>query len=171
MRILSIGFIVFACWSAFSTYVYVCKIKGLCNEPQTTTVVAVSQNDTIASITDTVKQVAPPQDLVVHFAFDNSEFDANEEASSYFDQSAAYMNQDAQAKLSIIGYADAIGTDEYNQALGYRRAQTMLRYFEGKGMSADRISIESKGEKEPIADNSTILGRANNRRSVVTLKK
>jgi len=81
------------------------------------------------------------------------------------------MKQDSTAKLSIVGYADAIGTDEYNQALGYRRAQTMQRYFEGKGMSADRISIESQGENEPIADNVTILGRANNRRAAVTLKK
>lgn len=171
MRILSIGFIAFACWSAFSTYVYVCKIKGLCNEQQTTTVVAVSQNDSIAALPDTAKQVLLPQDLVVHFAFDNSEFDANAEANSYFDESIAYMKQDSQAKLSIVGYADAVGTDEYNQALGYRRAQTMQRYFEGKGMSAGRISIESKGEKEPIADNNTILGRANNRRATVTLKK
>ncbi|HUX52811.1 MAG TPA: OmpA family protein [Williamwhitmania sp.] len=171
MRILSIGFIAFACWSAFSTYVYVCKIKGLCNESQTTIVAGVSQSDSIAALPDTAKQALQPQDLVVHFAFDNSEFDANEEASSYFDESTTYMSQDSTVKLSITGYADAIGTDEYNLALGYRRAQTMQRYFEGKGMSADRISIDSKGEKEPIADNNTILGRANNRRAAVTLKK
>ncbi|SDC83639.1 OmpA family protein [Williamwhitmania taraxaci] len=171
MRILFIGFIAFACWSAFSTYVYVCKVKGLCNEQQTTIVVAESHHDTKVSPPDTVKQALIPQDLVVHFAFDNSAFEANQEASQYFDESNAYMNQDSMAKLSITGYTDAIGTDKYNQALGYRRAQSMQQYFESKGISANRISIESKGEKEPITDNSTILGRADNRRSVVTLKK
>jgi len=47
----------------------------------------------------------------------------------------------------------------------------MKNYFERKGMPAAKITIESKGEKEPVDDNSTDKGRANNRRTVITINK
>jgi OOP family OmpA-OmpF porin len=72
--------------------------------------------------------------------------------------------------LSITGYTDAIGSNDYNQALGYRRAQRMLHYFESNGVPPPKITIESYGEKEPAADNNTIEGRAKNRRTVITIK-
>jgi OOP family OmpA-OmpF porin len=111
-----------------------------------------------------------PKNLVIYFAFDKSEFNSNAETDKYFDETNAYLVQNSQARLSIIGHTDAIGSDAYNQSLGYRRAQSMQHYFEGKGMLANKIVIESKGEKEPADDNSTTAGRANNRRSAITIK-
>jgi OOP family OmpA-OmpF porin len=72
--------------------------------------------------------------------------------------------------LSITGHTDAIGSDEYNQALGYRRAKSVQHYFESKGIPANKIIIESKGEKEPADNNSSVTGRANNRRTIITIK-
>jgi OOP family OmpA-OmpF porin len=89
----------------------------------------------------------------------------------YFAESNTYLDQNVQARLSITGHSDAIGSDEYNEALGYRRAQSLQHYFENKGMPSDKIIVESKGEKEPVDDNKTTAGRANNRRTVVTIKK
>jgi outer membrane protein OmpA-like peptidoglycan-associated protein len=174
MKILVIGFLAFFSWSALSTYIYVCKIKGLCNEPITMQIDTVRQNDVIVG--DTLnkpimrKQAIIPKDLIIKFAFDKSEFKADTETDNYFNESSAYLDQNIQARLSITGYTDAIGSDEYNQALGYRRAQSMQHYFETKGMHSGKIIIESKGEREPADDNNTAAGRANNRRATITIK-
>jgi len=175
MKILLIGFLALSGWSALSTYIYVCKIKGLCNEPVTTEIGALNQKEIPAG--DTLspplvrEEASIPKDLIIHFAFDKSEFSSDAETDRYFNESNTYLDQNLQAMLSITGHTDAIGSDKYNQALGYRRAQTTQHYFESKGIPANKIIIESKGEKEPVDDNNTIIGRANNRRAVITIKK
>ncbi len=175
MRILLSGFLVLSAWSAFATYIYVCKIRELCDAPMSEQTVALSHPDAIVADT-THKQVIQEQaivskKLVIYFEFDKSEFNASTEASKYFDESNSYLVQNPNVKLEIIGHTDAIGTDNYNQALGFRRAKRMQRYFESKGILADKIIIDSKGEKQPADDNNTISGRANNRRAVITIKK
>jgi outer membrane protein OmpA-like peptidoglycan-associated protein len=175
MKILIIGFLAFLGWSALSTHIYVCKIKGLCNEPNTIEVKAVNQKDVTAG--DTLpkslvsEQAVIPVNLVIYFAFDKSEFNSDVQTDKYFNESNAYLDKNSQARLNITGYTDAIGSDEYNQALGYRRAQSVQHYFESKGIPATKIIIESKGEKEPSDDNNTTAGRANNRRTAITIKK
>jgi OOP family OmpA-OmpF porin len=174
MKILTIGFLAFFGWSTLSTYLYVCKIKGLCYEPSTMQFNSVRHNDVVAN--DTFKplareQAAIPKNMVIYFAFDKSNFNADAETDKYFEESGAYLNQNSQFRLSITGHTDSIGSNSYNQGLGYRRAQIIEQYFESKGMLANRIIIESKGENEPAEDNNTIAGRANNRRAVITLKK
>jgi len=175
MKILLIGFIAFSGWSALSTYIYVCKIKGLCYEPNAIQIDAVNHKDIIAG--DTLHkpsvniQAGIPKNLTIYFAFDKSEVNADAKTDKYFDQSNMYLDQNSQARLSIIGHTDAIGTNEYNQALGFRRAQSMQHYFESKGILANKIIIGSKGEKEPVGDNNTAEGRANNRRTVITIRK
>jgi outer membrane protein OmpA-like peptidoglycan-associated protein len=47
----------------------------------------------------------------------------------------------------------------------------MQHYFERKGILSNKIIIESRGEKDPADDNNTSAGRANNRRTVITIKK
>jgi OmpA-OmpF porin, OOP family len=63
-----------------------------------------------------------------------------------------------------IGHADWIGTDAYNQRLSVRRAESVKAYLVSKGIEANRIYTEGKGEKQPVADNKTREGRAKNRR-------
>lgn len=171
MRILIMGIIVFMGWSVLSTYIYVCKIKMLCPQEQTTLVKAVNPKNTLATESKVEEIITIPKDLVVYFAFDKSDFMPDEEARVYFDKSNAYIQQYDQAKVSITGHTDAVGTIEYNHALGIRRAQTMQRYLESLGMPASKIKVESKGEKTPVANNSSDEGRAKNRRTVVTIKK
>jgi outer membrane protein OmpA-like peptidoglycan-associated protein len=167
MRILVSGFITFALWSALSTYIYVCKIKGLCYEPVVTQVVLVDTATTPLII----KKAVMPENLTIHFAFDKSNFTADANSDMYFSKSDSFLIQNLQARIRITGHTDAIGTDEYNQALGLRRARTLQQYFEAKGISPDKISIESKGEKEPASDNSSKEGRASNRRAIITINK
>jgi OOP family OmpA-OmpF porin len=172
MKILIIGFLVLFSWSALSTHIYVCKIKGLCNEQET---IEINPNDIISG--DTLpkplvsEQAVIPDNLITYFAFDKYEFHSDTATDKYSDRSNAYMGQNSQARLSITGHTDAIGSDEYNQALGYRRAQSMRHYFESKGIPANKIITESKGEKEPADINNTKTGRANNRRTAITIIK
>ncbi len=175
MRILIIGFIAFSIWSALSTYVYVCKIKGLCYESMNMQAAAVIPksvitNDTLhKSLTQESRLI--PKDIIIYFAFDKHDLKLNEALDKYFVLSKEYLDQNSQAKLNITGHTDAIGSEEYNQALGYRRAQSLQYYFLSKGIHASKITLYSKGKKSPIDVNSTKAGRANNRRAEITIKK
>jgi len=66
--------------------------------------------------------------------------------------------------VNIEGYASSEGTEEYNQQLSLRRAESVRRYLIRKGIVAERIIASGFGENEPIADNATPKGRAENRR-------
>ena len=66
--------------------------------------------------------------------------------------------------IITTGHTDSIGTDAYNQRLSLRRANAVKAYLVSKGVAADRIVVEGKGEKQPVASNSTREGRAKNRR-------
>ena len=72
-----------------------------------------------------------------------------------------------QLKLEVIlavGHTDRIGSDAYNQKLSQRRAESVRQYLIGKGLPASRLDAIGKGESNPIADNATAEGRAQNRR-------
>jgi OOP family OmpA-OmpF porin len=66
--------------------------------------------------------------------------------------------------IIAVGHTDSIGTDAYNQKLSVRRAEAVKAYLQTKGVEANRIYTEGKGEKQPVADNKTAAGRAKNRR-------
>ena len=66
--------------------------------------------------------------------------------------------------IIAVGHTDSIGTDAYNQKLSIRRAEAVKAYLQGKGVDANRIYTEGKGEKQPVADNKSSAGRAKNRR-------
>jgi outer membrane protein OmpA-like peptidoglycan-associated protein len=175
MKILLIGLLVFSSWSLLSVYIYVCRIKGLCNETKTIQIDTVSHIDMIAEgnalKSPEAKQTVIPDNLIIYFAFDKSEFSSDPKADIYFEKSNVYLDQNPQVRLNITGYADAIGSDKYNQALGYRRAQRMKQYFESRGIPESKIKIESRGEKDPADDNNTTTGRANNRRTIIAITK
>jgi len=66
--------------------------------------------------------------------------------------------------IIAVGHTDAVGTDAYNQKLSIRRAESVKAYLQSKGIEANRIYTEGKGEKQPVADNKSTAGRAKNRR-------
>jgi len=173
MKTLIIGFIVFLGWTCMSSYIYICKIKGLCSEQEAILLSTMKVNDvyTADSLPDTLAaSPSAPNQLLHYFAYDKSEFITDSAVSKFCDASIAYMLHNPDAGLQIIGHTDAKGSDEYNQALGFRRAQSVLDYFEGKGMPVEKLKAGSKGEKEPAENNSTDEGRAKNRRVTVTIK-
>jgi outer membrane protein OmpA-like peptidoglycan-associated protein len=176
MKILLIGFIAFVSWSVLSTHIYVCRIQGLCSEPTRITQIntAIYNDSTTADtlIILVAENIAViPDNLIIYFDFDKSEFNADAETDRFIDETNVYLDQNSQAMLVVTGHTDSTGSFEYNQALGYRRAQSVQHYVESKGMSANKIITDSKGENEPSGDNNTRSGRAKNRRSVLTINK
>lgn len=71
--------------------------------------------------------------------------------------------------ILAVGHTDSIGSNAYNQKLSMRRAEAVKAYLVTKGIPGDRISIDGKGETQPVADNKTKEGRAQNRRVEVEI--
>ena len=67
-------------------------------------------------------------------------------------------------KLQIEGYTDSIGSDEYNQTLSEKRAESVRDYLVSSGVSMNNVAAEGLGKADPVADNSTAAGRKLNRR-------
>ncbi len=66
--------------------------------------------------------------------------------------------------IIAVGHTDSVGSDAYNQKLSIRRAESVKAYLQAKGIEANRIYTEGKGETQPVESNKTADGRAKNRR-------
>lgn len=109
-------------------------------------------------------------DSKVHFGFDQSKL--SDEATAALDDFASKLKSDnANVYVEIQGYTDSVGTDEYNLKLGQERAEAVRRYLNSVGVPLNRMSTISYGKTNPIADNSTRDGRAENRRVVLVVLK
>lgn len=86
---------------------------------------------------------------MVHFDFDRSDIRSDDMAK--LDRKAAILTANSGLRLRIAGHADDRGSDEYNLALGNRRAASAKRYLVSKGIADSRIDIVSYGEERPMA--------------------
>jgi outer membrane protein OmpA-like peptidoglycan-associated protein len=82
---------------------------------------------------------------------------------------ARTLNSRPFISVQIIGHADALGSDAYNQELSERRAQAVGARLLDYGVPFSRIDATGRGEWEPIATNATEWGRARNRRVEIRL--
>ena len=176
MRPLFIGILLFLIWSSLSTWYYVCHVNDFCDglevsqqvskpEPQPITDSAeVAENEPVEEITPL------PENLIIHFAYNQGDFKPGEETSRFLSECTAYLEKEPGTMLFISGHTDATGTATYNQALGMRRAESVKSYLVGQGIPAELIETSSMGESEPVADNATSQGRAKNRRTEIIIK-
>ncbi len=103
----------------------------------------------------------------LQFALDSAELTDQDKA--VLDEVADNLTRLKFISGTVVGHTDDAGTEAYNQDLSERRAQAVASYLEGKGIGQGRLTISGAGESQPIADNSTREGRAENRR--VTLRR
>ncbi len=97
--------------------------------------------------------------------FDFNQFFLKPEAKKALHVVAQILKEQPDKKILIVGYTDNIGSDAYNLRLSLQRAQSVADYLiYVEGIDKNRIKIEGKGKANPIADNSTEEGRAQNRR-------
>lgn len=113
--------------------------------------------------------VVPPavvvknRDLVVYFEFDGTQL--LPEFQAQLTDLMAGLNSDKIERINILGHTDNIGSDPYNLKLSQSRAETVASFLSVLTPgSADKIDLESFGERRPVADNATVTGRQLNRR-------
>jgi peptidoglycan-associated lipoprotein len=116
-----------------------------------------SQEDLVANVGDRV-----------FYAFNKSSLQA--EGTATLDRQAAWLAKWAQNQVQIAGNCDERGTEEYNIALGMRRANTAANYLEAKGVAKARISTISYGKDRPVALGSNEQAWAQNRNAITSVK-
>jgi peptidoglycan-associated lipoprotein len=100
---------------------------------------------------------------VVYFSYDDSSLSSTNER--VLNVHAKYMLEHPNIALTIKGHTDERGSREYNIALGERRAKSVQRYMETKGVPAGRLSTVSYGKEQPINLESNEAAWSQNRRA------
>ena len=77
---------------------------------------------------------------------------------------AQTLAENPKTTVRIVGHTDGTGSDAINDPLSVNRASSVRNYLLGRGVAANRIAIDGRGARDPIADNATDAGRARNRR-------
>ena len=96
------------------------------------------------------------------FAFDSARLTS--EATPALNEAAALIADLNLTNLEIAGHTDSVGPESYNKKLGYERASSVLQYFIDQGLNPAAFNLVSYGESNPIANNDSREGRAQNRR-------
>ena len=99
----------------------------------------------------------------IHFAY--NQFTLEEPARVTLEQNAVFLRNNPALKVVIEGHCDERGSDEYNLALGERRAVAAKNYLVSLGIAADRLRIISYGEEQPLVAESNEDAWAKNRRA------
>jgi peptidoglycan-associated lipoprotein len=123
----------------------------------TPTIVPGSQEDLVKNVGDRV-----------FFDFDKSILKSEDKAT--LDRQAAWLAKYGQVNVQVAGNCDERGTEEYNIALGQRRANAARDYLVAKGTSAGRITTISFGKDRPTCTESTEACWAQNRNAITSVK-
>lgn len=102
--------------------------------------------------------------------FGDNTFKPDNTLQGYAIELKSYLDTHSDKNVVVTGHTDDVGSDKANYNLGLRRAQNVTDYLITQGVATDKIKADSKGETEPIADNTTEEGRALNRRITITVQ-
>lgn len=112
-----------------------------------------SEPTTPVTPTEPVRPATPPAMLgAIHFDFDK--YDIRPGDAKVLEGNAGIMRSDAAMKVTLEGYTDPVGTEEYNRGLGLRRANSAKAYMVGLGLDEARFSTISYGEEKPVTGDS-----------------
>jgi len=102
--------------------------------------------------------------------FDFDKYDIRPEDAKTLDANAAWLKTNADNLVLIEGHCDERGTNEYNLALGERRAKATMNYLVSQGVQANRITIISYGEERPVCTEKNESCWSKNRRGHFLVK-
>lgn len=100
---------------------------------------------------------------MIHFDYDR--YFIREDAKPVLQENAQWLQKFNTAKILIEGHCDERGTEEYNLALGEKRAKSTLDYLVSLGISSDRMEIISYGKSQPLDQGHNEVAWQKNRRS------
>jgi peptidoglycan-associated lipoprotein len=116
-----------------------------------------SQEDLVANVGDRV-----------FFDFNSSSL--REDARSTLEKQSAWLAKYGSVNVQVAGNTDERGTEEYNLALGERRAHSAASYLRAKGVASARLSTISYGKDRPTAQGSTEEAWAQNRNAITSVR-
>jgi outer membrane protein OmpA-like peptidoglycan-associated protein len=103
--------------------------------------------------------------------FKTAKYDLKPAAMAKLDQIADALKGKEQP-IVVYGHTDTVGTHDFNMGLSQMRAQSVRDYLVQKGLPSDLVTAQGKGPDEPVSDNTSVEGRAQNRRvEIVVLPK
>jgi peptidoglycan-associated lipoprotein len=105
----------------------------------------------------------------IYFNFDSAAL--SDEARSALSKNAELLSKNSSVKVRIEGNCDERGSDEYNMALGDRRAKAAMDYLVNLGVQPDRLSTLSYGEEKPVDPGHDEAAWAKNRRNEFVIVK
>ncbi|WP_428536742.1 peptidoglycan-associated lipoprotein Pal [Rhodopila sp.] len=142
-------------------------LLAACSKPATTTTTA--SPSTAAGIVP-----GSEEDLVANvgdrafFAFNASTL--SDDARTTLDKQATWLAKYGSVNAQIAGNCDERGTEEYNLALGQRRANAAASYLRAKGVAGGRLNTISYGKDRPTAQGSTEQAWAQNRNAITSVR-
>jgi outer membrane protein OmpA-like peptidoglycan-associated protein len=105
-----------------------------------------------------------------HIEFETGSDQISEASASVIEEIYNEITGSDGSKAKLIGYTDNVGNPSANQALSGRRASSVMQRLIQRGLTKDRFFIpEGRGDKDPIADNTSEEGRAQNRRVQISI--
>jgi peptidoglycan-associated lipoprotein len=116
-----------------------------------------SQEDLVANVGDRV-------------FYDFNKSSLRPDARATLDKQAAWLAKYGSVKVQVAGNCDERGTEEYNLALGNRRANAAASYLKAKGVAADRMTTISYGKDRPTAQGSDEQAWAQNRNAITSVR-
>ena len=96
--------------------------------------------------------------------FNSRNFKPDNTMNAYLEELKSYLQQFPNKKVTIVGHTDDVGDDKVNIVIARDRATNVMKYFARNGINKEAMTVVSKGESEPVADNTSDEGRSKNRR-------
>jgi outer membrane protein OmpA-like peptidoglycan-associated protein len=174
-------------WMGASTYWYVCKIKKDC---QKNVIVEQISSGNKSRTSDTVnlqieiqKTETDERNQILReklskgislsgFPYNSPEYENfSDEFNNFVRDLKTYLQLNAGETVQVIGYTDNKGNELMNIKLSNKRAQFIKALLLEQGINEEQIIIKGEGENNPVADNNTDAGRAQNRRVEIKLSK
>lgn len=103
-------------------------------------------------------------DIPSDISFATGRSDINANFRPILDRFATGLIDNQVATVTIIGHTDSTGNDAINNPLSFDRASRTREYLASRGVAPQRINVDGRGSREPVASNTTEAGRAHNRR-------
>ncbi len=119
----------------------------------------------VTQTADNQLKLSIPNDI----SFDTGSAAIKPSLQPVLDQFAQGLNNQPNMLVTIVGHTDSTGTDAINNPLSVNRAASARDYLAARGVASQRMQIDGRGSREPVADNATDAGRAKNRRIEIYL--
>ncbi|MGA1977630.1 MAG: OmpA family protein [Bacteroidales bacterium] len=168
MRILITGCVAFVIWCFFSSWLYNDILLPVMRKP--VPVVTAPENQSASADSLARLKASMPKELSIYFEFNGTKFKPDPQYDSDIAAFKAWLNKYPASMISVTGYTDLVGTEDFNNALGLKRAHVVGKYLEDNGITTDRIIAESRGKDTQARDYITCDGRAKSRRTEISIK-